>query len=101
MRADREPRLPEAGPCPLRLRERRDAIAGQPENGPLIHWFSAKLPIKLNGGIIPIEHGPLHPPAAAISRDFGEIDQQGAAVTFAAMFRMDEQILQVESGAPE
>src|SRR4051812_4325236 len=101
MRADEEPLLAESATARLRLRERRDAIAGQAEDGPLIHRFSAELSIKLNGGVIPVEHGPLHSAAAAVSGNFSELDKQSAAVTLSAMLGMDEQVLQIKSGTAE
>src|SRR6185437_15124373 len=47
-------------------RELGDSLLCEPKNRPLVHWFRAELPVKLDRGIVPIEHRPLHSPTAAL-----------------------------------
>lgn len=55
----------------------------------------------MDGGIIPIEHGPLHPAATALARDPGKVNEQRAAIAFAAHFRFHKQVFEIKPGPAE
>src|SRR5262249_2958722 len=46
-----------------------------PVPGPLIHRHSAKTLIEIDGRLVPVEHAPLQPPAAALLRNLRKLNQ--------------------------
>src|SRR5262249_29256979 len=71
------------------------------EHCPFVHWLRAERTIKLNGRLVPIEHSPFHPAAAAVPRDFRKLDEQCAPITFAPLFWFYEQVFQVKPRPPK
>src|SRR5260370_6881126 len=66
-----------------------------------MHRRGAKRAIKLDRRFIPIEHGPFHPAAAAITRNLRKLDEQCTTITFATPIRLHEQIFKVKPGPPK
>src|SRR5437763_1876738 len=63
-----------------------------------MHGLGSQFPVKLNRWFVPIENSPFHSATAAFARDFGEIDQQRLSMSFAPMFRLHEQVFEVQPG---
>jgi len=85
-----------AKPAALPLRQPADGRPREPENGPLVQGDRAQAPVKLDGGRVPIEHGPFHPGAAALRGGARQFAQQRLADAAAAHRGADEQVLQVQ-----
>src|SRR5262249_36382795 len=67
-------------------------------NGPLIHGQRAQRAIKANSRLVPVEDSPFKPGAAALHRQPRECNQERFAVPAATLFRLNEQILQIDAG---
>src|SRR6266404_9307878 len=85
----------------LALRQSCNPVARQPEYGPFVHRLCAKRTIKLDGRLVPIEHSPFHPAAAAITRNLRKLDKQRPTAPFPALLRFHEQIFQIEPRPPK
>src|ERR1043166_2451041 len=79
-----------------RLGQVDDLVARQPKDGPFVHRFRAQSPVELDGRLVPIEHGPLHPAAATITGNVRQMHEQSAAITFAALLWLNEQIFEIK-----
>src|SRR5207249_4473429 len=73
----------------------------QSEHGPFVHRLCAERAIKFYSRFIPIEHSPFHPAAAPVPRNFRKLNEQCAPITFAALFRLHEQIFEVKPWSPQ
>src|SRR5437867_5731758 len=76
-------------------------FADQSEDGPIVHWSGSDALVEIDGRLVPVEHRPLHPPASALLRQAGEMSQQRFSVAAAAHLRLDEEILEIDSGLAE
>src|SRR5262245_53640247 len=84
-----------ATPCS----ETAEGFSGQPREHPLFRGLSTEPPIKAERLFVPVEHRPLHPPAAAPPRDPRQLAEERTAGAVSALFREHEEIFQVERRA--
>src|SRR5690349_17208479 len=85
----------------LGFAERGQALqrgAGDPVLGPVTHRLGAQTQVEVDGGLVPVEHGPFETAAAARARDSREMAEQCLADAVAAKLRPDEEIFEVEAG---
>jgi hypothetical protein len=74
-----------------RLRgKRRKGGAGDAGNPPLGQHLCAELVVEGDRRRIPVQYCPFEPPAAALHREPGKVDQKRAAVASPAKFRPNE-----------
>src|SRR5439155_22513784 len=66
-----------------------------------MHRLRPERAIKLDRWLVPIEHSPFHPAAAAVPRDLCQLNKQRATVSFAAVLRLHEQIFKIKPGSPQ
>src|SRR6266404_4193484 len=84
----------------LRGKQRKGG-AGDPGNPPFGQYLRAELPIEADRRCIPVQHRPFEPPATALDREPGKMDQKRAPVAAAAKRRPNKQILEIEAAATE
>src|SRR5438093_1076845 len=75
--------------------------AGQSRQDPLPAELRAELLIEPDGGRVPVENRPFHPPAAAPLRDPRQLAEERVARAPSALLGEHEQVPQVETRAPE
>ena len=80
---------------------RGETLAGQPTELPLLHHARAHALVEAQRRLVPIEHRPLHAPASALNSKPGEVNQQPLSDAAPAPFRLDEQILEIETWPSE
>ena len=73
--------------------------AAEPVDGPLVEGFGAEGAVEVEGGLVPVEDGPLEAAAAPLLGEAGDVDEEGAADAAAPELRADEYILEVDTGA--
>src|ERR1700704_4429057 len=78
-----------------------ERLAGQPVHGPLGVGLRPQSLVKTDRIAVPVEDGPLEPPAAPLHRDAGQRFQQSPPDAAAAMLRDHEQVLEVDPGQGE
>src|SRR5207249_9358931 len=66
-----------------------------------MHRLRPERAIKLDRWLVPIEHSPFHPAAAAVPRDLCQLNKQRATVSFAAVLRLHEQIFEIKPDSPQ
>lgn len=75
-----------------------EIVTGKPVNRPFVHRFRAEFLIKLNGGFVPIQNRPFHPPTLPIISQPCEMKQQLFPNSLPPIVRLNVQILQIEAG---
>lgn len=78
-----------------------ERCSGEAKDCPILHWDGAEFLVEIDRRLIPIEHGPLHASATTRVGDGGEVEQQGATVTGAAVIGANEEIFEIETGFGE
>lgn len=78
-----------------------ERCSGEAKDCPILHRDGAEFLVEIDRGLIPVEHGPLHASATTRVGDGGEVEQQGATVTGAAIIRANEEIFEIETGFGE
>src|SRR2546428_1598176 len=72
-------------------------VAGEPVHSPLGVGFGAEALVEPDCVLVPVEHGPLEPAAAAVDRHLRQTLEQHATDAATAMLGHDEEILEVET----
>jgi hypothetical protein len=80
------------------VRQAVQVRAGEAKDGPLVHGPRAERAVEADGGLVPVQHPPFQPPAAALARQPGQVPQQRAPRAAPARLRADVQVLQVDPG---
>src|ERR1700728_1134245 len=80
-------------------REPGERVAGQPLDGPLVHADGADGAVEADGGLVPVEDGPLEPAVAALGAQVGQPNQDRLAVAVASLVLADVQVLEVDAAA--
>src|SRR5207247_2545704 len=73
----------------------------EPADAPVAEQLRAEAAVEAEGGLVPIEHGPLHPAPTTRDREPGQMREQQSADALAALILAHVQVLQVESRAAE
>jgi hypothetical protein len=76
----------------------QQAFAFQAELGPVIEGHCANAAVKRDGGLVPVQHGPVEAPAATFHGEQSQVGQQGFANAMAAETWVNEKVLKVNSG---
>jgi MOSC domain-containing protein YiiM len=71
-------------------------VAGDAVDGPLVLRHGAERLVEVDGGLVPVEHPPLHSPVAALQRDAGQLGQQRLAVASASGGGAHVEVLEVD-----
>ena len=89
----------ESGPVAKsnRFRVLGEGGTGEPADLPLAHAARAERFVEVDRGLVPVEHAPLHPAAAPLVGEAGEVQEQRLAQTAATKLGLHKQILQVEA----
>src|SRR2546427_452888 len=82
---------------PLFSGKRAEWLACEPVHRPLGVGFGAEALVEPDCVLVPVEHGPLEPAAAALDRHPGQTLEQRAADAATAMLGHDEEVLEVET----
>src|SRR3989442_2539307 len=82
---------------PLFSGKRAEWLAGEPVHSPLGVGFRAEALVEPDRVLVPVEHGPLEPAAAAVDRHLRQTLEQHATDAATAMLGHDEEILEVET----
>src|SRR5581483_4462226 len=94
---------PPARSCPASgssfPRECRERLARQPARNPLLHQPRASALVEVDRRLVPVEHLPLHPPAALAYRLGGAGTEERLPRPTAPELRQHEDILEVKRGA--
>jgi len=65
--------------------------------GPVGHACGAEALVKVDGGLVPIEHRPLQASAIFVAGDLREVEQEGFAVTVSTMLEGDEEVFEMNT----
>src|SRR5947208_13641437 len=76
-------------------------VAGQPERLPVGQHLRTEAAVEVDRRRVPVQHLPVHPAALLPHRDPRQLDQQGLPDTLPAEVGRDEEILEVDSPAPD
>ena len=71
--------------------------AGEETGGPIGFAFSADGFVESDGGLVPIEDGPLHTTAAVAVGEVGEVEDERFAEALTAEFRADEKVFEIKT----
>src|SRR2546427_9326297 len=82
---------------PLFSGKRAEWLAGEPVHRPLGVGFRAEALVEPDRVLVPVEHGPLEPAAAAVDRHLRQTLEQHATDAATAMLGHDEEILEIET----
>src|SRR2546426_794846 len=82
---------------PLFSGKRAEWLAGEPVHSPLGVGFRAEALVEPDRVLVPVEHGPLEPAAAAVDRHLRQTLEQHATDAATAMLGHDEEILEIET----
>lgn len=84
---------------PALFRQFLQRLAGGAVHGPVGQRLSTERFVEVNARGVPIQARPLEPAVSVLHGNFGERLQQALAVALAAVFRQDEEILQINARA--
>ena len=84
---------------PVALAELGQGRARQPERRPVVVGDRSERPVEVDGGLVPVEHGPFEPGATPVQCPGGQRTEQGPAHPPGTVLGDDEKILQVQAMA--
>src|SRR4051812_49167667 len=81
--------------------KRPERLTREAVHGPLVVRRRAQPLVEADRVLVPVEHRPLEPAAVALDGDLCQLLQEVAADADATVFRLDEQVLEVDAGLGE